>query len=200
MAFSRILNRQETARVFAVLGFLGKTAAGLLALALITAAAVALPRILLLSALFIFFPVVLVALHWGFAQATLLSVVAVACQCYFFIPPVYSFYIADTQNYVALAVFEFSALLVSRLSAREQSNARDADAQRRSMAMLYELSRRSLQLDLHQPPGSQLLQLIREIFAVDSVAIFDSDLDTVDVSGPFPLDAGRCHETLVISR
>lgn len=132
---------------------------------------------------------VLVALHWGFAQATLLSVVAVACQCYFFIPPVYSFYIADTQNYVALAVFEFSALLVSRLSAREQSNARDADAQRRSMAMLYELSRRSLQLDLHQPPGSQLLQLIREIFAVDSVAIFDSDLDTVDVSGPFPLDA-----------
>jgi two-component system sensor histidine kinase KdpD len=117
------------------------------------------------------------------------SAVAVLCECYFFVPPVYSFDIADAQSYSALIVFEICALIVSRLSAREQSNARDANTQRRSMGMLYELSRRSLQLDLHQPPGSQLLLLIKGIFAVDAVAVFDSDLDTIDVSGHFPLDA-----------
>jgi len=162
---------------------------GILGLGVLTAAALLLHLNLATVGLLYFLSVVLVALHWGFRQATVLSAVAVLCQCYFFVPPVYSWYIADPQSYVALGVFEFSALLVSRLSAREQSNARDAETQRRTMAMLYELSRRSLQLDLHQPPGSQLLQLVKEIFGLNAVAIFDSDLDTINVSGSFPLDA-----------
>jgi two-component system, OmpR family, sensor histidine kinase KdpD len=60
---------------------------------------------------------------------------------------------------------------------------------RKETAMLDELSRRTLQLNLHQPPGPQLLQMVQEIFSVDSIAIFDSDLDRIDVSGLFPLDA-----------
>jgi two-component system, OmpR family, sensor histidine kinase KdpD len=189
MAFRRRLNRKETACFFGLLGFLGRSALGIFGLGLLTGAALLLHANLSTVGLLYFLSIVLVALHWGFWQATVLSAVAVLLQCYFFIPPIYSFDIADTQNYVALVVFEFSALLVSRLSAREQSNARDANAQRRSTAMLYELSRRILQLDVHQPPGSQLLQLVKEIFSVDSIAIFDSGLDLIDVSGPFPLDA-----------
>jgi two-component system sensor histidine kinase KdpD len=189
MALAGRLKRKEIAHLRVLLDFLAKSAMGILGLAVLTGAALLLHLDLATVGLVYFLSIVLVALHWGFAQATVLSAVAVACQCYFFVPPVYSWYIADPQSYVALGVFEFSALLVSRLSAREQTNARDAEAQRRSMAMLYDLSRRTLQLDLHQPPGSQLLQLVKEIFAVDSIAIFDSDLDTIDVSGPFPLDA-----------
>jgi two-component system sensor histidine kinase KdpD len=189
MAFRRRLNRKEIAHLFALLGFLRRSVLGMFGLGLLTATALLLHANLSTVGLLYFLSIVLVALHWGFWQATVLSAVAVLLQCYFFIPPIYSFYIADAQNYVALAVFEFSALLVSRLSAREQSNARDANAQRRTMAMLYELSRRTMQLDLHQPPGSQLLHLVKEIFSVDSVAIFDSELDLIDVSGPFPLDA-----------
>jgi two-component system, OmpR family, sensor histidine kinase KdpD len=189
MAFAGRMNRKEIAQLNALFAFLAKSARGILGLAVLTAAALLLHLNLATVGLLYLMSVVLVALHWGFAQATVLSLVAVACQCYFFVPPVFSWYIADPQSYVALGVFEFSALLVSRLSAWEQSHGRDAEAQRRSMAMLYDLSRRTLQLDLHQPPGSQLLQLIKEIFAVDSIAIFDSDLDSIDVSGPFPLDA-----------
>jgi two-component system, OmpR family, sensor histidine kinase KdpD len=189
MAFARTLNKRETESLFALLRFLTKFVAGVIGLGALTGAALLLHANLATVGLLYFLSIVLVSLHWGFGQATALSVVAVLCQNYFFIPPIYSFYIADAHNYVALAVFEFSALLVSRLSAREHSNARDADAQRRNMEMLYELSRRSLQLDLHHPPGVQLLSLIAEIFAVDAVAIFDLDLDTVDVFGPFPLDA-----------
>jgi two-component system, OmpR family, sensor histidine kinase KdpD len=188
MAFSGRLNRQEAAQLSALLAFLAKSAAAIVGMAALTACALLLHANLATIGLIYFLWVVLVALHWGFAQATVLSVVAVLCQCYFFIPPIYTFYIADPQNYVALAVFEFSALLVSRLSARERSNAREADAHRRSIERLYEFSRRTLQFDLHLPPGSQLLHLVTEIFVVDAVAIFDSDLDTIDVFGPFPLD------------
>jgi two-component system, OmpR family, sensor histidine kinase KdpD len=189
MAFAGRLNRQETARLHALLDFLAKSALGILGLAVLTAAALLLHLNLATVGLLYFLSVVLVALRWGFWQATVLSAVAVLCQCYFFVPPIYSWYIEDPHSYIALGVFEFSALLVSRLSAREQSHAQDAETQRRTMAMLYELSRRSLQLDLHQPPGSQLLRLVREIFGLEAVAIFDSDLDTINVSGAFPMDA-----------
>jgi two-component system, OmpR family, sensor histidine kinase KdpD len=189
MAFAGRLNRQETARLHALLDFLAKSALGILGLAVLTAAALLLHLNLATVGLLYFLSVVLVALRWGFWQATVLSAVAVLCQCYFFVPPIYSWYIEDPHSYVALGVFEFSALLVSRLSAREQSHAQDAETQRRTMAMLYELSRRSLQLDLHQPPGSQLLRLVREIFGLEAVAVFDSDLDTINVSGAFPMDA-----------
>jgi two-component system, OmpR family, sensor histidine kinase KdpD len=125
-----------------------------------------------------------------------ISAIAVVCECYFFIPPAFSFDVADTRSYVSLIVFELSALLVSRLSAREQSNARDAEAQRRNMSRLYELSSRTQQLDLHYPPGSQLVNLVRELFAVDAIAIFDSDLDTIDMFGSFPLEAEEMARTL----
>jgi two-component system sensor histidine kinase KdpD len=189
MAFAGRLHSKETARLSALVGFLARSALGILGLAALTGGALLLHANLSTVGLLYFLSIVLVALHWGFGQATMLSVVAVLCQCYFFVPPAYSWSVADPQSYVALGVFEFSALLVSRLSAREQSNARDANAQKRDLAMLYELSRRTQQLDLHQPPGAQVLHLVREIFGVDSIAIFDSDLDTIEVFGPFPLDA-----------
>jgi two-component system sensor histidine kinase KdpD len=57
------------------------------------------------------------------------------------------------------------------------------------MSRLYELSSRTQQLDLHHPPGSQMVNLVRELFAVHAKAIFDSDLDTIDMFGSFPLEA-----------
>jgi|HubBroStandDraft_6_1064221.scaffolds.fasta_scaffold01151_9 two-component system sensor histidine kinase KdpD len=189
IAFSGRFNRKDTVRPFALPRFLAKSAMGILVLGLLTCSGLLLHWNLATVGPLFFLSIVLAALYWGFWQATVVSAVAVLCECYFFIPPAFSFDVADTQGYLSLIVFEFSALLVSRLSAREQSNARDADAQRRSMAMLYELSRRTQQLDLHQPPGCQLLHLVRELFAVDAIAIFDSDLDTIDMFGSFPLDA-----------
>src|SRR5579862_8900478 len=60
--------------------------------------------------------VVFVAMMGGFWEATVTSLVALACLNYFFVPPVYSFYVADPQNWVALITFESTALLVSQLS------------------------------------------------------------------------------------
>ena len=191
MTFAGSLNRKETEHLHALLNFLAKSALGILGFGALTAGALLLHLNLATVGPLYLLAIVVVALHWGFWQATVVSAVAVLCECYFFVPPVFSFDIADAESYLALIVFEFCALIVSRLSAREQRNAREAEVQRRSMEMLYELSRRTQQLDLLQPPGSQLLHLVRELFAVDAVAIFDSDLDTIDVFGSFPSDAGE---------
>jgi two-component system sensor histidine kinase KdpD len=125
---------------------------------------------------FIYLLVVVVAsISFGIWQATFLSLFAVTCLNYFFIPPIWSFTVSDDRDWIALVSFQVCALLVSRLASREQKMARDANYQRIQMKKLYELSRGILLFDLHQPPGLQLVQSIRRIFQADDVAIFDAN-------------------------
>jgi two-component system sensor histidine kinase KdpD len=119
----------------------------------------------------------------GFWQASVTSLIAVACLDYFFMPPVLRFNATDPQDWAALGAFQVTALVISRLSAREIRNAGEAAFHRAGMEKLYELSRNSLLLDLHQPPGPQLVVLIHRIFAVRAVALFDKSLGHEDRIG-----------------
>jgi two-component system sensor histidine kinase KdpD len=123
------------------------------------------------------------ALWFGFWQASFVSVLAVATLDYFFAPPVFRFTISDPQDWISLATFEFTALLISRLSTKEHRSSSEAALHRTSMAQLYELSRSSLLLDLRQPPGIQLVVLIQRIFKLEAVALYDANLLRLDVSG-----------------
>ena len=102
--------------------------------------------------------VVLTALRFGLWEATGSSVVAIACLDYFFAPPIHSFHIADPENWVALASFEFTALIVSRLSVQVQSQMREAVLQRANTEKLYELSRSILSLN---PSIGKSLRVLR---------------------------------------
>src|ERR1700753_2149313 len=92
--------------------------------------------------------VVTEAILCGFWQATIVSLLACACLNYFFYPPILVFSISDPQDWVALGAFELSALVVSRVSSREQRSSREASVQRTSMEQLYELSRCTLLINL----------------------------------------------------
>jgi two-component system sensor histidine kinase KdpD len=127
--------------------------------------------------------VVLTALKFGFWEATGLSFVAVACLDYFFAPPIFSFHIADPRNWVALASFELTALIVSRLSIQVQRQMRQQVLHRCNTEKLYELSRSILLLNRQEPPGPQIADLITKEVGVDSVAIFDSALTRMDTAG-----------------
>jgi two-component system sensor histidine kinase KdpD len=127
--------------------------------------------------------VVSVAILCGFWQATVVSILACACLDYFFYPPIFVFSIADPQDWVALGAFEISALVVSHVSSREQRSTKEATLQRTSMEQLYELSRSTLLINLHQPPGPQLAHLIQRIFGVTGVAIFDANSGKCDRAG-----------------
>jgi two-component system sensor histidine kinase KdpD len=132
--------------------------------------------------------VVCVAILCGFWQASVVSLLACACLDYFFYPPVLQFTIADPQDWVALGAFEISALIVSRLSSREKLQSREATLQRTSIEQLFELSRSTLLMNLHQPPGPQLAQLILRIFRAEAVAIFDAESGACDTTGVWAAD------------
>src|SRR6202012_1672121 len=55
--------------------------------------------------------VVAAALLLGLWQGTFISLVAVSCLNYFFIPPVLSFSVADQRDWLALVPFQVCALL-----------------------------------------------------------------------------------------
>jgi two-component system, OmpR family, sensor histidine kinase KdpD len=112
--------------------------------------------------------VVLAAVYGGFWQATFVSVVAATCLNYFFVPPIFSF-VNSPANWVALGAFEFTALVISRLSLRARLQAIEAIARRREMERLYETSRRILLLDSRGESGNLITSLIREMFDLKAV-------------------------------
>ena len=123
------------------------------------------------------------ALFCGFWYASLISLLAVACLDYFFTQPLFRFAMSDPHDWVALAVFQSTALVIGRLSGKEMRSSRQAAAHRKEMEQLYELSRSSLLLDLHEPPGPQLVVLIHRIFNTRAVALFDANMARQDRTG-----------------
>lgn len=133
--------------------------------------------------------VVLTAVYGGFWQATLISVVAATCLNYFFVPPIFSF-VNSPQNWVALGAFEFTALVISRLSLRAQLRADEAIAGSCEMERLYQTSRRILLLDSSGDPGNLITVQIREIFGLQAVQLFDDRSGKTHLSGECPVEDG----------
>jgi two-component system, OmpR family, sensor histidine kinase KdpD len=102
---------------------------------------------------------------------------------YFFDPPILSFQVVDPQNWIALASFEFTALVVSRLSIQVQDHMREAVICRHDAERLHELSRSVLLLNRQQPPGPQIVELIVRHIDVQSTAIFDAMFARSDSAG-----------------
>src|ERR1700722_9962411 len=90
--------------------------AGILAALLITLLAYRLHFNLSSATSIHLFLVTAIALRWGFLEASVVSILSVACLDYFFTQPLFAFYMTDSRDCVALATFESVALLVSRLS------------------------------------------------------------------------------------
>src|SRR5215510_14590905 len=57
-----------------------------------------------------------VATAWGLAEAIVASVAGALCFNFFFLPPLFTFYLADPQNWVALFAFLITAVVASHLS------------------------------------------------------------------------------------
>src|ERR1700736_1107532 len=106
------------------------------------------------------FLVTAIALRWGFLEASIVSLVSVACLDYFFTQPLFQFYMTDSHDWVALVTFESVALLVSRLSNQVRRHARETEIHRSQLQKLYELSQNVLLLDQQKPVDPQLADLI----------------------------------------
>jgi two-component system sensor histidine kinase KdpD len=127
--------------------------------------------------------VVPIALLCGFWQALIVSLSAVIVHSILTAGQPELNAVADPANSVTLLVFVLVALVVSRLSARVNNHAREAESWGGQMHDLYEFTRRTLQMNLHMEPGPQLVELVHDIFALEAVAVFDADLHEIYQAG-----------------
>ena len=105
-----------------------------------------------------------VAAAWGLLEAIVAAVMGVLCFNFFFLPPLFTLYLADTQNWVALLAFLITAVVASQLSASARRRALEAMRQREEVERLYELSRALMLVDKRSATESQISQRIAEVF------------------------------------
>jgi two-component system, OmpR family, sensor histidine kinase KdpD len=127
--------------------------------------------------------VLIISASWGLEYAVVTAVVAAAAFNYFFLPPVGTFTIADTQNWIALFVFLVTAIIASHLSERARREAMDARQRRHEVERLYVFSQHLLVAENVVGLLNALPQLIVESFGCGAAAIFVAGRSDIYRSG-----------------
>lgn len=110
--------------------------------------------------------VILAAIFGGLTVAIITSIVSTLSYNYFFLQPVGTFRIAEFNDWIALFVFLFSSILISRLTASTRQNARESEMLRKTMKGLKEFGAKLLSI-----PGEEftLTEICREVVRIFSV-------------------------------
>ena len=116
--------------------------------------------VLSLGVLYIF-AVLPVAIVWGLAYAIPVSIASMAIFNFLFLPPLYTFTLADSRNWLALAVFLVTAVVVSELAARSRRQARESALLAEVATSLLERGEVSDELERIAAQAARALQVER---------------------------------------
>jgi two-component system sensor histidine kinase KdpD len=125
-----------------------------------------------------------VAAAWGLRFAIPMSIAAALCFNFFFLPPVKTFTIAETQNWVALFAFFFVSVIASNLSERARRQTAEARRRRQDLERLYRLSEQLLVTDHVHELLKMIPQYVVETFGVSHAALYLSSKDQSYRSDP----------------
>ena len=125
-----------------------------------------------------------VAAAWGLRYAIPMSIAAALCFNFFFLPPIKTFTIADTQNWVALFAFFFVSVIASNLSERARRQTLEAQQRRRDLERLYRLSEQLLVTENVMELLKLIPQYVLNTFGAHHAALYISAKDQTYRSDP----------------
>lgn len=128
--------------------------------------------------------VLLTASRWRLAYSVYLSILCTLLYNFFFLPPVGRLTIADPRNWVALAAFLCSSVLVSHLSDKERRHAESAEARRNEVERLYEFSQQLLLQEDLRALARTTPSVAAAVFGFRAVALYVRDEDAAYYSDP----------------
>ena len=117
------------------------------------------------------------AANFSLRYAVAVSLAATAAYNYYFLPPIGSITITDSQNWLALFAFLATSVIGSRLSQRARDEADQATARQGEVELSFQLGRELLQLDDVANLVSSLPMLIARVTRANSVVLFLLDGD-----------------------
>jgi two-component system, OmpR family, sensor histidine kinase KdpD len=116
--------------------------------------------------------ILVISAAWGLRYAIYMAVLATLLYNFFFLPPVFTFTIADPQNWIALFAFLITAIIGSQLSERARREAQQATQRRKEVERLYALSQQLLVSENVFELLNKLPAYIAEVFGAAGVALF----------------------------
>jgi two-component system, OmpR family, sensor histidine kinase KdpD len=127
--------------------------------------------------------VVLQARVGNFASSAAVSLVAVLCLDFFFVPPLFSFEVTNPLDILALISFLTTGLVITRLTTRVRQEAAISDHQRRQVDRLYHLAQQLLALDPEAATPSRLIELFQNVLGPRAVCLFDAGKGELHCTG-----------------
>lgn len=116
--------------------------------------------------------VLVIAASWGLRIAVVTAVIATAALNFFFLPPLYTFTIADPQNWASLFAFLVTAIMASQLSQRARDEARNALEREQEVERLYDFSQKMLVYSNVLEVANRIPVAVAESFGAKSVGLF----------------------------
>jgi two-component system sensor histidine kinase KdpD len=127
--------------------------------------------------------VVMQSLTADFASSALVSFVAVACLDYFFVPPLFSFNVADPYNILALFSFLITALVITRFATKAREEARASAHRHARLNALYKLSQQLLAMEPELAMGKKFLEPFRAAFDARAACLYDAGAGDLHLVG-----------------
>jgi two-component system sensor histidine kinase KdpD len=137
--------------------------------------------------------VLIVSALWGLRYALFTAVIATAAFNYYFLPPIGTFSISGTQNWIALLAFLTTAVIASQLSDRARKQTDEAIGRRRELERLYGFSQQLLTSDNVLQLLNSVPQHVIDSFDVSAAAIYlpeKGDIYRAGIEAPY-LDADQ---------
>jgi two-component system, OmpR family, sensor histidine kinase KdpD len=116
--------------------------------------------------------VLIVSALWGLSYALFTAFIATAAFNYYFLPPIGTFTIAGTQNWIALLAFLTTAVIASQLSDRARKQTEEAISRRRELERLYSFSQQLLTSDNVLQLLNAIPHHVIESFDVSAAAVY----------------------------
>jgi two-component system sensor histidine kinase KdpD len=142
--------------------------------------------VLALGVLYVF-AVLPVGVLWGTPLALVVSVASMLAFNWFFLPPKHSFHLSDGANWLALAVYCGTAVVVGFLAARARRRSADAEQRRREANVLAEAAAGLLRGWPLDRVGEPLAAALR----VDALRFVAGDVAPDAGERAIPVQAGR---------
>ena len=134
------------------------------------------------------------ALRYGQWPSIMAALLSVAAYNFFFLPPLYTFTIADPANVLSLVFFLIAALVVSNLTAQKQRQTEAMAARAKTTAELYAFSRKVAGIGSLDDLMWVVTYQIAAMLGCDVVVLLPGPEDGLEVRAGYPpedsLDVG----------
>ena len=126
--------------------------------------------VLSLGVLYVF-AVLPVAVFWGPLLAVPVAIASMLAFNFFFLPPLYTFTLADRRNWFALAVYVVTAIVVGILASRYRSRGAEAEQREREAALLADIAAELLRGNKLEQELDRIEERTASVLGVSSATI-----------------------------